>query len=77
MGGGSPDEDRHRPGVQGPIKTATADFALEREGDQTRIAIDYEFTPRGGVVGKAATPALKKAFTKAFSNFLADWEAAA
>ena len=63
--------------AKAPIKTATADFVISREGDATRLDIDYEFTPRGGIAGKAATPALKKAFTKAFSNFLEEWDAAA
>lgn len=60
-----------------PIKFATADFTIAPEGDHTRLNIDYEFEPKGGIAGKIATPALKKAFTKAFRSFLDEWDAAA
>ncbi|GEM_PF-5575942 len=42
-----------------------------------RLGVNYEYVPKGGVVGKAASPALTKAFTKAFGNFLDEWDAAA
>ncbi|GJM38232.1 MAG: hypothetical protein DHS20C19_15990 [Acidimicrobiales bacterium] len=63
--------------AKAPIKTATADFSIATHGDATTLAVDYEFTPKGGVAGKAAAPALKKVFTKAFTSFLDEWEAAA
>lgn len=63
--------------AKAPIKRATADFVITPEGDQVRLDIDYEFEPKGGVAGKAAAPALKKAFTRAFSGMLDEWDEAA
>lgn len=60
-----------------PIKTATANFSITPENEHVRLDIDYEFEVKGGVAGKAAAPALKKAFTRAFSGFLDDWDKAA
>ena len=60
-----------------PIKFATADFSITPEGDHVRLDVDYEFEPKGGIAGKAATPAPRKAFTKAFAGFLDDWDEAA
>ena len=60
-----------------PIKFAAADFSITPEGDHVRLDVDYEFEPKGGIAGKAATPALRKAFTKAFAGFLDDWDEAA
>jgi hypothetical protein len=60
-----------------PIKTATADFTLTETPHGVLLAVDYEFTPKGGALGKAASPGLKLAFTKAFNGFLEDWDNAA
>lgn len=60
-----------------PIKHATADFSITPVGEQVRLDVDYEFEPKGGVAGKAAAPALKKAFARAFSGLLAEWDEAA
>ena len=60
-----------------PIKEAVADFRITPDGDQTRLDLSFDFTPKGGVAGKAATPALKAALTKGFNQMLQDWEAAA
>lgn len=60
-----------------PIKNATANFSITPEGDHVRLDVDYEFEPKGGVAGRAAAPALKKAFTRAFSGFLDEWDQAA
>ncbi|MEO0494475.1 MAG: SRPBCC family protein [Actinomycetota bacterium] len=60
-----------------PIKHAIADFRIVPDGDQTRLDLSFDFTAKGGVAGKAATPALKAALTKGFNQMLEDWEAAA
>ena len=60
-----------------PIKHAIADFRIVPEGEQTRLDLSFDFTAKGGVAGKAATPALKAALTKGFNQMLKDWEAAA
>ena len=60
-----------------PIKQAIADFRITPEGDYTRLEVSFEFTPKGGVAGKATAPALKAALTKSFATVLEDWEAAA
>lgn len=60
-----------------PIKHAIADFRIVPEGEQTRLDLSFDFTAKGGVAGKAATPALKAALTKGFNQMLEDWEAAA
>ena len=60
-----------------PIKHAIADFRIVPDGDQTRLDLSFDFTAKGGVAGKAATPALKAALTKGFNQMLKDWEAAA
>jgi ribosome-associated toxin RatA of RatAB toxin-antitoxin module len=60
-----------------PIKHATANFSITPEGDHVRLDIEYEFEPKGGVAGRAAAPAFKKAFTRAFSSFLDEWDEAA
>ena len=60
-----------------PIKHAIADFQITPAGGQTRLDLSFDFTPKGGVAGKAATPALKAALTKGFNQMLEDWEAAA
>ncbi len=60
-----------------PIKFATADFSITPRNDHVRLDISYEFEPKGGVAGKAASPALKLAFTRAFNGFLDDWDQAA
>ena len=60
-----------------PIKHAIADFRITPNGGQTRLDLSFDFTPKGGVAGKAATPALKAALTKGFNQMLEDWEAAA
>jgi len=38
-------------------------LSITPEGDHIRLDIDYEFEPKGGVAGKVAAPALKKALT--------------
>lgn len=60
-----------------PIKTATANFTITPEGDHVRLDVDYDFELKGGVAGKAAAPALKKAFARAFSGLLDEWDEAA
>lgn len=60
-----------------PIKHAIAEFRITPEGDQTRIDIDFDFVPKGGVAGKAAGPGLKLALSKSFAGMLEDWDAAA
>ncbi len=60
-----------------PIKYATADFSITPEGDHVRLDVDYQFEPKGGVAGRAASPALKRAFAKAFNGLLAEWDEAA
>ena len=60
-----------------PIKNATANFSITPEENDVRLDIEYEFEPKGGVAGRAASPALKKVFTKAFSGFLDEWDAVA
>ncbi len=57
-----------------PVKTATVDFSITPEADGVRLVVDYEFTPKGGAAGRAAAPALKKVFTKAFTGFLNEWD---
>ena len=52
-------------------------FRITPEGDQTRLDLSFDFTAKGGVAGKAATPALKAALTKGFNQMLEDWDAAA
>ena len=63
--------------AKAPIKTAVADFSITETADGIRLGVDYEFTPKGGALGKAASPALTRAMTKAFGKFLEEWEAAA
>ena len=46
-------------------------------GDSTDISVDFDFTPKGGVAGKAVGPGLKVALSKSFAGMLEDWEAAA
>ena len=60
-----------------PIKEAIADFRITPAGDATEISIDFDFTPKGGVAGKAAGPGLKLALSKSFAGMLEDWDAAA
>ena len=60
-----------------PIRSVTADFSITPEGDHVRLGVDYEFEPKGGVAGKVAVPALKKAFTRAFGSLLDEWDEAA
>ena len=60
-----------------PIKNAIADFRITPDGDQTRLDLSFDFTPKGGVAGRAATPALKAALTKGFNQMLEDWDTAA
>ena len=60
-----------------PIKNAIADFRITPNGDTTEIAVDFDFTAKGGVAGKAAGPGLKLALSKSFAGMLEDWEAAA
>ena len=60
-----------------PIKEAIADFRIVPNGDSTEITVDFDFTPKGGVAGKAVGPGLKVALSKSFAGMLEDWEAAA
>jgi len=59
-----------------PMKTASADFSIEETPTGAIIGVNYEFVPKGGAVGRAAAPAMKKAFTRAFTGFLEEWDEA-
>jgi len=63
--------------AKAPVKNAVADFSLTETDKGIVLGVDYEFTPKGGALGRAASPALTKAMTKAFSKFLEEWDAAA
>ena len=59
-------------GHQGPDQVAPPPTSRSpTTEDGVRLGIDYEFVPKGGVVGKAATarPSPRR-MTKAFTNFL-------
>ncbi len=63
--------------AKAPVKTAVADFSLTETADGVVLGVDYEFTPKGGALGRAVSPAMTKAISRAFTKFLDDWEAAA
>ena len=60
-----------------PMKTATADFTLTDSPEGITLGIDYEYVPKGGVLGKAASPAVTKQMEKGFTKMLESWDAAA
>jgi len=63
--------------AKAPVKKATADFMLTDTPEGVLLQVDYEYTPKGGALGKAAAPALTVGLTRAFNKFLVEWEAAA
>lgn len=55
-----------------PIRTATATFVIEPDGDGTEISIDYQYDPQGPVGA-----VLDRQLTKGFTGFIDDLARAA
>jgi len=56
-----------------PMRSATATFSIEPDGDGSTVTIDYAYEPRIGAVG----PLMDRQLTKGFTGFLADLDRAA